>query len=214
MLLAAAQEGDEDSFVALFRATQPALLRYLSTVAGASAEDVASETWVSVVRGLHRFSGDEAGWRSWVFTIAHARLRDAQRRAARQPVAAASDEGLELVRSIDDVPAQVEEIYSTESALALVGQLPREQAEAVLLRHVVGLDVAGTARVLGKTPGSVRVSAHRGLRRLAQIIDADPGALARGDAADRLTRGSTSDRGTRGAVTGRWSGGPVTDRLR
>ena len=52
---------------------------------GRLAEDVASETWVSVVKGLARFTGDEAGWRAWVFTIARSRLYDAQRRAARMP---------------------------------------------------------------------------------------------------------------------------------
>jgi RNA polymerase sigma-70 factor (ECF subfamily) len=184
-LLAAAREGDEASFVALFRATQPALLRYLSTMGGAMAEDVAGDTWLSVVRGMHRFSGDEAGWRSWVFTIAHARLRDAQRRAARQPATVAADEQLERVQAPDDVAARVEAIYSTEAALALVGRLPREQAEVVLLRHVAGLDVASTARVLGKSPGNVRVAAHRGLRRLAQLLDADPALSTRGAVTDR-----------------------------
>ena len=48
----------------------------------------------------------------------------------------------------------------------------RDQAEAVLLRAVVGLDAATAAEVLGKRPGAVRVAAHRGLRRLARILDA------------------------------------------
>ncbi|CAM5695082.1 RNA polymerase sigma-70 factor OS=Streptomyces albaduncus OX=68172 GN=FHS32_000990 PE=3 SV=1 [Streptomyces griseoloalbus] len=41
---------------------------------------------------------------------------------------------------------------STEQALALVGGLPRDQAEAVLLRVVVGLDGPAAARVLGRAP--------------------------------------------------------------
>jgi RNA polymerase sigma-70 factor (ECF subfamily) len=172
-LLAAARAGDEDSFVELFRSVQPALLRYLTTLGGPLAEDVAAETWVSVVRGLHRFSGDDAGWRSWVFTIAHARLRDAQRKEMRRPAVVAGVEEVESRPAADDVAAEVEGMFSTEAALALVGRLPREQAEVVLLRHVVGLDVADTARVLDKRPGAVRVAAHRGLRRLAELLGAD-----------------------------------------
>jgi RNA polymerase sigma-70 factor, ECF subfamily len=168
--LAAAKAGGESGFVALFRSVQPALLRYLSTLGGGLAEDVASETWVSVVRGLGTFSGDEAGWRAWVFTIARSRLRDAKRRAARAPVAV-GDEELTAFQDGLDVAARVEEIFSTEGALALIRRLPKDQAEAVLLRHVAGLDAARAAQVLGKRSGAVRVAAHRGLRRLAELLD-------------------------------------------
>lgn len=168
--LAAAKEGDESAFVELFRSVQPALLRYLSTIGGSLAEDVAGETWVSVVRGLDRFTGDESGWRAWVFTIARARLVDAQRRLSRMPDTVDAQEVLESRADGVDVSADVEEIFSTEAALALIGRLPVDQAEAVLLRHVAGLDVARTAEVLDKRPGAVRVAAHRGLRRLSELL--------------------------------------------
>ena len=168
--LAAAKAGDDGSFVELFRSVQPSLLRYLTTLGGGLAEDVAGDTWLSVVRGLHRFSGDEAGWRAWVFTIAHARLRDAQRRAMRAPQTVDADDELDSRADGIDVAARVEEIFSTEAALKLIGRLPRDQAEVVLLRHVAGLDVARTAKVLGKRPGAVRVAAHRGLKRLSEFL--------------------------------------------
>jgi RNA polymerase sigma-70 factor (ECF subfamily) len=168
--LAAARAGDEAAFVELFRAVQPTLLRYLTTLGGPLGEDAAAETWVSVVKGLSRFSGDEAGWRAWVFTIGHARLRDAQRRSYRDPVPV--DAHAELADAPDgvDVAASVDELMTTEAALRLVGRLPRDQAAAVLLRHVAGLDVAGCAEVLGKRPGAVRVATHRGLQRLAAMV--------------------------------------------
>jgi RNA polymerase sigma-70 factor (ECF subfamily) len=168
--LAAAKAGDERAFVELFRSVQPALLRFLRTLGGALAEDVAGDTWVSVVRGLDRFSGDEAGWRAWVFTIARSRLRDAQRRASRGPQVVDAFDTLEYRPDGIDVAVHVEEIFSTEAALSLIRRLPTDQAEAVLLRHVAGLDVARTAKVLGKRPGAVRVAAHRGLKRLSSLI--------------------------------------------
>lgn len=169
--LAAAQAGDEAAFVALFRSVQPALLRYLAAVGGNLAEDVAAETWVSVVRGLHSFSGNESGWRSWVFTIARSRLYDAHRRASRMPVVLGADEELASRPDGLDVASEVEEMFSTEEAIALIRRLPPDQAEAVLLRHVAGLDVARTAEVLGKRPGAVRVAVHRGLKRLAELVE-------------------------------------------
>lgn len=168
--MAAAKAGDEAAFVELFRSVQPALLRYLATLGGPLADDVASDTWVSVVKGLPKFVGDESGWRSWVFTIAHSRLRDAQRKSARTPVPVDAEEHLLAQDAGVDIGAEVEEIFSTEAALALIGSLPREQAEAVLLRHVAGLDVAEVATLLGKRAGTVRVATHRGLKRLAAVL--------------------------------------------
>ena len=168
--LSAAQAGDEAAFVALFRAVQPVLVRYLSTLGGPLAEDAAAETWVSVVRGLPAFSGDEAGWRAWVLTIGHARLRDAQRKAYRDPVPVDAHAELAATPAEGDVAEAVGELMTTEAALRVVARLPRDQAEAVLLRHVAGLDATAAARVLGKNPGAVRVAAHRGLRRLATML--------------------------------------------
>lgn len=183
--LASAKAGDETAFVALFRSVQPALLRYLTTLGGPVAEDAAAETWVSVVRGLPRFSGDEAGFRAWVFTIGHARLRDAQRKAYRLPVPVDAHAELAERPAADDVAESVGELVTTEAALRLLAQLPRDQAAAVLLRHVAGLDVAAAAEVLGKRPGAVRVATHRGLRRLAAMLE--PGAGVEGCNALRAT---------------------------
>jgi RNA polymerase sigma-70 factor (ECF subfamily) len=61
----------------------------------------------------------------------------------------------------------------------MIATLPRDQAEAVLLRAVMGLDAVAAASVLGKKPGAVRTAAHRGLRALARRLDAPP------DRADR-----------------------------
>lgn len=171
--LAAAQQGDEAAFTSLFRAVQPLLLRYLTTVGGPYADDVAADTWLAVVRGLDRFRGDAAGFRGWVFTIARARLVDARRTAGRlpEPVDAAAD--LADLPAAVDVPGAVHELMSTEAALALIGRLAPDQAEAVLLRHVVGLDATSTARVLGKRPGAVRVATMRGLQRLRVLLEQD-----------------------------------------
>lgn len=184
--LAAAQAGDEAAFVELFRSVQPSLLRYLTTLGGGLAEDVASDTWVTVVRGLGAFRGDEKGWRSWVFTIAHSRLRDAQRKAARTPMPVDTDDLLRDRAGIVDVGAEIEEMFSTEAALELIGCLPKEQAEVVLLRHVAGMEVAEVAAVVGKRPGTVRVTAHRALKKLADLLAeretgrARPGCNGRG----------------------------------
>ncbi|HET7385698.1 MAG TPA: RNA polymerase sigma factor [Nocardioidaceae bacterium] len=177
--LAAARAGDEDGFVAVFRSVQPTLLRFLRTLGhdlAEDAQDIAAETWVRVTRDLAKFSGDEHGFRAWVFTIARARLVDARRAAARRPVSVDADAEFADRADPVDVVGCVEELISTEAALATIGRLPRDQAEAVLLRYVVGLDAAHAATVTGKTAGAVRVCAHRGLRRLSELVEQRDGA--------------------------------------
>jgi RNA polymerase sigma-70 factor (ECF subfamily) len=165
--LEAAMRGDEAGFAALWRALQPALLRYLRVVAGDAAEDVASETWLQTVRDLRGFSGDVHAFRVWLFRVARNRGVDEQRRVGRRREDLASDVDQPGVVTAPDAASQAIERTETDWALRMVSSLPRDQAEAVMLRVVAGLDVAQTAQVLGKRAGAVRIAAMRGLRRLA-----------------------------------------------
>ena len=169
-LLAAAQHGDTEAFARLWRDANPALVRYLRGLSGPAGEDIASETWVAVIRGLASFNGGERQFRAWLFTVARNKMIDAQRRGrgdARRPL---EDFRQELEPTAADAAEIAEERMSTERALALISTLPADQAEVILLRVVAGLDTAAVARLVGKTEGAVRVSAHRALRRLADAL--------------------------------------------
>ncbi|HET9655114.1 MAG TPA: RNA polymerase sigma factor [Kineosporiaceae bacterium] len=168
--LTRARAGDEGGFVLLYRGLQPGILRYVATLVGGDAEDVAAEAWLQVARDLRKFSGDLDGFRGWVATIARHRALDHLRARARRPVVLDDLVALADRPAGDDTSEHALERLRTAQAVALVAALPREMAEAVMLRAVVGLDVAGTAAVLGKRPATVRVAAHRGLKRLAEQL--------------------------------------------
>ncbi len=168
--LAAARSGDDQAFAQLWRSLNPALLRYLRVLAPKIADDVASETWLQVVRGLRGFSGDEAGFKSWLFTIARNKVTDAARQAARRPIEISDDDDVAPPAAPDDTAAAVLERLDTEAALALIAKLPPDQAEVIMLRVVAGLEVADVARVVRKSPGAVRVTSHRALRRLRELL--------------------------------------------
>ena len=167
--LAKAQAGDETAFTSVFRALNPAVVRYLTVLAGhALAEDIAGETWVAALRTFSTFAGDERALRAWLLTIARARWVDAVRASARRP---------ELVTDTtpdapapDDVEAQVEIGFTTDWALSVIATLPPDQAEVVTLRVVGQLDVPEVAALTGKTDNHVRVLTHRGLKRLAKLL--------------------------------------------
>ena len=169
-VLADAQGGNEHQFAVLWRDANPALLRYLRALTPEGAEDIAAETWVHVVRGLTRFTGDEAAWRAWLFTTARRRLLDQARTRRRHP-AEPLDEvtPAELPRTPDTAQIALDNL-ATEAAVALVAQLPQPQADVIMLRVVAGLDTDVVADILGKSPGNVRVMAHRGLKRLEAML--------------------------------------------
>lgn len=169
-LLAAAQAGDEPAFACLWRHLNPRLIRYLRAMEKTHFADIASETWLQVIRHLPRFVGDETAFRAWVFTIARRKWVDNDRRERRRPRIRSDDVPLDAYAATDDTELLALENLTTEAALALIASLPREQAETIMLRVVVGFDVETVARLLGKTPGAVRVSSHRGLRRLQELV--------------------------------------------
>jgi RNA polymerase sigma-70 factor (ECF subfamily) len=169
-LLAAAQGGSDEAFAALWRDTNPALLRYLRVLTPEHAEDVAAETWVQVVRGLPRFIGDETAWRAWLFTTARRRLLDQARLRKRHPAEPLDDVSPAEIPRTPDAEQLAMENMATEAAMSLVSRLPQQQAEVIMLRVVAGLDTEVVAEMLGRSPGAVRVAAHRGLKKLATLL--------------------------------------------
>jgi RNA polymerase sigma-70 factor (ECF subfamily) len=170
--VADAQAGDPGAFRTLYRDTQPRLLRYLRALVGDDAEDVASEAWLQVARDLSTFHGDYDGFRGWVATIARHRAIDHLRRHSRRPpTTSVPVEELTELRAADDTAACAMDAVSTDAAVRLIATLPPDQAEAVLLRVVVGLDADSAGKVLGKRAGAVRTAAYRGLRTLAKRLE-------------------------------------------
>ena len=180
--LARACAGDEAGFLELWRTFQPRLLRFLHVVGCDDPDDVASETWLQVVRDLHKFTGGDDEFRRWLFTIGRNRAIDAARARARRPVTQVSV-GLDILADDQFVEDQVLDGISVQGAVALLASLSPDQAEAVALRVIAGLETPDVARILGKSAGAVRIALHRGLKALARdpavrALAASPGGAS------------------------------------
>src|SRR4051794_33500580 len=77
-----AQAGDRGAITELYRAFAPAVTGYLRGAGSSDPEDLCGDVFVALVRQLPSFSGDEAAFRRWLFSIAHHRLIDERRRFA------------------------------------------------------------------------------------------------------------------------------------
>jgi RNA polymerase sigma-70 factor, ECF subfamily len=167
-VLEAAGLGEPWALEELYRDLHPSVLGYLRGQAAREAEDLASEVFIDMARGIRTFKGAEPAFRSWVFTIAHHRLVD-HRRASRR-----RDSGMALLRAVPpkkgDTETDAMESLDTGSALGRIAKLPPDQAEVVLLRVVADLPVDQVARIVRKRPGAVRALQLRALRRLARDL--------------------------------------------
>lgn len=176
-VLAAARSGDTWAAELLFVDLQPRLLRFFRATEPRAADDLAGDVWLGTARGLASFEGDLAGFRSWVFTIARRRLADHRRTAGRRGTDPVDPH--EMFRERPDEARRAPDSLVIDRADAqqaidlITSSLPEEQAELLLLRVVAGLDVAHVAEVLDRTANWVRVTQHRALRRLAEILRED-----------------------------------------
>ncbi len=172
-ILAAARTGEEWAWEALYRDLVGPVTGYLASRGAAEPEDLASETFLQVARGLAGFEGDEPAFRSWVFVIAHRRMQDARRAAARRPrrADADADEALATLGAAGSVEDDAIGSLRDERLAAALERLSDAHREVLALRVVGDLSVADAASVMGKSPGAIKVLQHRALRALREALD-------------------------------------------
>ena len=161
-LLEAAREGSEAAWQELYNSLAPLVLGYLRANRAPDPEDVLSEVFLQVARDIARFEGEEPGFRSWVFTIAHHRLIDARRHSARRPVEL-SAEPPEPVERADDAADEALAKIGADEVQRVLGELSDDQRAVLLLRVIGDLSIDDVAKAVGKRPGAVKALQRRGL---------------------------------------------------
>jgi RNA polymerase sigma factor (sigma-70 family) len=168
-VLVAARADAPWAFERLYELLAPTVAGYLRMHGAQDAEEVTNEVMLGVFRGLHGFEGDAAGFRSWVFTIAHRRLIDDRRRRSVRV------ETTELQPQHERVGGDVERDALAQlgdgRTEALLAHLTDDQREVIVLRVVGDLSVEQAAEVLNKRPGAIKMLQRRGLARLRRIIE-------------------------------------------
>jgi RNA polymerase sigma factor (sigma-70 family) len=175
-VLAAAQRDERWALEHVYRVLGPVVTGYLRTQGAVEPEDLTSEVFVGVLRKVGAFRGDEAAFRSWVFTIAHRRLLDERRRLRRRPPPEPLDEALDAPAP-DDVEDVVAQIQDADRLRRLCQRLKGDQRDVLLLRFLGGLTVDEVAAALGKTRGAVKGLQRRGFLALARLVEKEDAPL-------------------------------------
>ena len=171
-VLARARAGQASSFQCLYDDLAPPVAAYLRGRGARDVEDVTSEVFLAVFTGLGRFTGGQADFRSWVFTIAHRRMVDQWRQNGRTPQAVAWED-----RHDSRTAASAEEDaltrVGTDRVRELLDGLSEDQRDVLLLRILGDLTVDQVAEALGKRAGAVKALQRRALASLRRALEAE-----------------------------------------
>jgi RNA polymerase sigma-70 factor (ECF subfamily) len=167
-VLAAARAGAPWAFERLYAELAPAVAGYLRVQRATEPEDLTSEVFLGVFRGLDRFVGSEQQFRSWVFTIAHRRLQDERRRLSRRPPLAEVDADATTVAG--DVEREAFAALGQQWVIRMCARLPADQRTVLLLRVVADLTSEEVARITGKSVGAVKALQRRALDALRRQL--------------------------------------------
>ncbi len=164
-----AKAGEDAAWRWLFGRISGRIVAFLYTRGAADPEDVAGDTFLDVVKSIHRFRGGERDFVSWSLTIAHRRLVDSRRRSSYRHEIATDPVGLEQAH-----PGTVEEsalgLADATRARRLFDQLTPDQADVLALRIYGELTLPEIARQLAKPLTAVTSLQFRGLERLRRLL--------------------------------------------
>lgn len=160
-----AQQGDRQAYATLLAACRRWLLRYFRRKVHPEAiDDLVQETLLSVHRKLASYDPARPVI-PWLAAIARYRFVDHLRLAYRHA------DDVELVDDAASVDDEEEAVMARLSLDRLFEALPEAQSRAIALVRLEGLSISEASASTGQSESLVKVNIHRGLKRLAALIE-------------------------------------------
>ncbi|HEX6232409.1 MAG TPA: RNA polymerase sigma factor [Jiangellaceae bacterium] len=170
-LLAAAHANAPWAFERLFTIYAPRVRAYVRTRGSAEPDELTNDVFFAVFASLAGFTGDEAAFRSWTFTIARNRLVDEHRRRSRQVVTVAAGAIGHDDTVGGDVEAEALANIGSDWVVDVLSGLAPDQRDVLLLRVVADCTIDQIADILGKRRGAVKALQRRGLAAAKRILN-------------------------------------------
>ena len=165
LAVARAKEGDPEGLHFLYVRFAPDLLRYVDSFVHDhhEAEDITQNVFAKLMSAIGKYEQREVPFAAWILRVARNAALDHMR--SKRPIPT------EEVRVTDAGGAQTSFDRGGDLRQALA-QLPDDQREVLVLRHIVGLSPTEIAATLEKTESAVHGLHHRGRRTLkASLIE-------------------------------------------
>lgn len=171
-VLPAAQAGQAWALRVVHEQLAPRVLAYLTTRGASEPEDLTSEVFLTVLPRLATVTGGAPGLRTFVFSVAHARLvDDLRRRSRREPVVPYEPERDRRVSASSEDEALTS--IGTDRVRRLLAGLVPDQRDVLTLRVLGDLTVEQVAESLGKSEGAVKQLQRRGLIALRRVLESE-----------------------------------------
>lgn len=177
--LSALKNGDGDAWSWFVGEFSSKIVGYASRMGAKDPEEVMGATLEAVARRIGEFEGNESQMRSFVFSIAHARIVDDLRRSTRR-----SEVSIENTLTLLAAEEPNEDTFTDPDLLDALNRLPEEQRRMLELRYVVGLSTKETAAAIGKSEVATRVALSRSFNKLKGLLRSDLGMAGADDAID------------------------------
>jgi RNA polymerase sigma-70 factor (ECF subfamily) len=150
-----AKQGDMDAIRFLYARYADSVCTYVQGIVQDSyeAEDITQNLFADLIRKIRRYEQREVPFSAWIMRVARNSALDNLRSRRSIP--------FEVVRTSDkcDSDANRERCDSIRAALE---ELPAEQREVLVLRHIAGMSPGEIAQKLSKSEGSIHGLHHRG----------------------------------------------------
>jgi RNA polymerase sigma-70 factor (ECF subfamily) len=178
-LVADAGSGDPWARARLLAIVRPLALRYARArlrgmdEALCSPDDIAQEVCIAVLSAVSTYRPQGRSFHAFVQVITKYKIVDAHRTARRDRCAPVADPP-EVPVHADGPEHRTLLVERTEYLDRLLATLSPRQRQVVTLRVLVGLSAEETARIVGGTATAVRVTQHRALNYLRQVLDLAP----------------------------------------
>jgi RNA polymerase sigma-70 factor (ECF subfamily) len=171
-LVEAACRGENSAIEALYRSHFDTIYRYVLLRLGSpsAAEDVTSQVFLGMVRGLGRYRDEGKPFVAWLYGIAQKQIAFFQRRQSRAPDPVDLDAAAELVANSAGPHATAEQRELRVGIAQALSKVPEGQREVIMLRYILSLSLAETAAIVGRTEGAVKQLQLRGLATLKAIM--------------------------------------------
>lgn len=163
--VARAKAGDSEGLHYLYVRYADDVLRYVTSFIRDhhEAEDITQNVFAKLMKAIQKYEQREAPFDAWILRVARNAALDHLRAKRAIPT--------EEVRLADTGSAQTG-LDRGRALRQALEELPEDQREVLVLRHIVGLSPVEIAGTLDKTESSVHGLHHRGRRSLrASLVE-------------------------------------------
>jgi RNA polymerase sigma-70 factor, ECF subfamily len=169
-LIAHAQRGDEQAVTHLYEMHVDAIFEYISYRVGSRniAEDLTSDVFLRMVRGLAQYKDHGLPFRAWLFRIAANLIIDHYRTHKKGPDAPLLDNQPTTDTDPLDRVAKHEDQLRMRLAMK---SLSEDYQNLLVLRFVENLPYAEIAQILNKSAEALRSMQYRALKALAEQFE-------------------------------------------